>query len=394
MPKFYDTNSVIEDLCLRSGDTLMRNKGLYLSCVRDVWDEMNEDVLKISNRVKIPIRQKFCIDKRTNSINIPSNALKINSVSIIDRYGCYQPVYRNDFISDDIVDLGTSQNCACDYNCNSKLCNTIKGYEAVSSVKSDFLPNGDPISFTCVDKSFVDNQGFYYSQTQYPLRVYLSGVWASTIMQTDNKKLCQVDVDSNGCVCDTEQNLVTICDACGIDGNAIPMNDSQGNCLTPICGGDATNPPCFAPNANSWIYQCGSRMEWFNVQCGGFPYNNCGGNFNNIYNISELGNRIIFPSNFGYGEVMIRFFEDISLKNLQIPYLAKTCFMTGLQYYSVANDDKKQKLAVIYEQKFAKQKWGLFLELNKNTIAENAEIFTPKVFMPSYISNRHNHENW
>lgn len=377
MARFYDINEIVDDLCLLSGDIFRRNKGLYLSCAKMVYDDMNDDVMKLSKRVKIPVRRMFNVNKKTNSINIPNNWLRVNSISVVDRMGCFHPVYLNNTISDDIVDLGGAKDCSCERNCNNILCNTIKGYEAVQSVKSDFLPNGNPISFNCIDKKCVDSQGFFYSQTQYPLRVYESGVWTDTVLHTDNEKLCTVEVDPYGCVLDTELNYENVCTACGID--------------TMAYGGSSVAPPFCEPNADTWTYHCASVMDMFNVQCGAYPFG-CRDKYSNIYNISELGDRIIFPANFGWDKVMIRFYEDITIKNMQIPYIVKPCFMTGLQYFSATNNDKKQKLAAMYEQKYTKQKWGAFLALNKYTIEESKEIFTPKVHFPSYILNHRERE--
>lgn len=372
MARFYTIDEVVDDLCLLSGDIFRRNKGLYLSVAKDVFNDMNEDVLKLSDRIKLPVRRFFNVDKRTNSIDIPRNTLKINSVSVVDRNGCFHPVYRNDNISDDIVDVDLAQNSGCN-KCNNRLCNTIKGYEAVESEKTDYMPNGDPVIFKCVDRKAVDGQGFFYSETQYPLRVYESGVWTDTILYTEQKKLCEVEVDNNGCIIETDSNVNNICTSCGIDVMAY--------------GGNSNEAPCNNPAANTWTYHCASVMDMFNVQCGGYPYG-IRGTYNNVYNISELGDRIIFPATFGWETVMVRFFEDITLKNLKIPYLAKSCFMTGLQFYSTQYHDKKQKLSQVYEQKFTKQKWGLLLEMNKYTILESKEIFTPQVHFPSYITRR------
>lgn len=378
MAKFYTAEELCESTCLRSGDLFLRNKGLYLDCVQEVYNDMNEDVLKISDKIKIPVRYQFFVDKRTNSVLLPKKMLKLCSVSSVDRHGHFHPLYRNDNIPTDIVDMGESHNCSCENECSYSLCNTIKGYEAVQTVQSDYLPNGTPISFTCTDRKMVDDNGFFYSQTQYPLRVYLSGVWTDTILYTEDKKLCQLEIDDNGCVCDTDQNLDLVCNACGIQESSIAY------------GGDANTPPVCHPDADTWVYYCGSKAEWFNVQCGGYPYR-LGNGFNNIYNISQDGNRLIFPHNFGWDKVMIRFYEDIDLQDIRIPYLAANCFRTGLQFYSTTNNDKKQQLAALYEQKFTKQKWGLFLELNKNTIAELSQTFTPRAFVPSFIETHHHH---
>lgn len=378
MAKFYSAEELSETLCQLNGDFLLRNKGIYLSVAKMVWDDMNEDVLKISKKVKIPTRWEFFVDKRTNTVTIPKNVDKICSVSLVDKWGHYHPLYRNENIPTDIVDIGAGKDCACENECSYQLCNTIKGYEAVQSVKSDYLPDGTAISFTCTDRKMVDKQGFFYSQTQYPLRVYMSGVWTDTVLHTEDKKLCELEVDKKGCVCDTDDNLTKVCNACGL---------TDSDCV--VIGGDANNPPLKEPLADTWIYHIGSTMEWFNTQCGCHPYG-VEGCFNNIYNISQEGNRIILPHNFGWDKIMIRFYEDIDTKNIMVPYLAKNCFMTGMQFYATTHHDKKQQLSAIYEQKFTKQKWGLLLEFNKNTIAENAAIYTPKVFVPSYITN-HNH---
>jgi hypothetical protein len=74
---------------------------------------------------------------------------------------------------------------------------------------------------------------------------------------------------------------------------------------------------------------------------------------------------------------------------MYIPIVAKQTFMTGLQYFSVENNDKKQGLANIYGAKYSRQKWGLFLELNKNTIDNMRMTLNPPIYVPSYhIRNR------
>ena len=73
-----------------------RNKGLYLDCANDVYNDLNTDVLRIAERVKIPIRREFKINKRTNSIDLPPEFLKLSSVNVIDSHGILYPVYVKD----------------------------------------------------------------------------------------------------------------------------------------------------------------------------------------------------------------------------------------------------------------------------------------------------------
>lgn len=380
MPRFYDINTVLDIPMLGNDDLLKRSKGRLLKWSKFVWDDMNEDTLRIAERVRIPIRQQFWINKRTNSIDMPCDFLKICSVNVIDCYGQFIPVFLNDRLHDDIVDVGGTKDCACEYNCGYRLCNTIKGYEAITTTKSDKLPTGEPISFTCVDRKYIDPQGFLYSETQYPLRVYLSGVWTDTVLHTESTKMCAVELDKNGCCCDTEENVNNVCDACGINtcsiDNPVPF------------GGTSDIPP--AKGVTTWQYYCNSKLDWFSYQCG-CPTGKQGGGLgcsSNIYNISELGNRLIFPHNFGWDRVMVRFYPDIQTSELQIPYMAVETFVMGLKFWDVRFDDKKQDLAEVYGQHYSRLKWGLFLELNKHRIAEQKMILTPPIYVPSFISHR------
>jgi hypothetical protein len=378
MPRFEPLNDVVDALCLRNGDMQKRMKGVYLSVARDTWIDMNETTLKIAERVKVPLRKICEINKRNNTVDLPCDYLRISSVNVIDHNGVFYPVFRNDRLHVDLVDVSVAKNCACEYNCGYQLCNLIKGYEAVTSVKSDFLPDGSPISFTCVDRKACDANGNVYIETQYPLRQYVSSVWTNTVMTTEQKQLCKVEIDAHGCICDTEQNIKDVCNACGI------------NNLPPIpIGGNAQTPP--SPQDNTWLYYCNSQMSFFEFQCGsprGLKHG-C----ENIYNISELGNKLIFPPNFGFERVMIRYYADIELGNLQIPYMAKTCFMTGLQYFASINNEKKIPIANVFQQRYANQKWGLLLELNKYRIQELQMMMTPPVYVPSFFGRHGDHHH-
>lgn len=374
MAKFYSSYEIADSLCLRSNDILRRKKGVYLECSSDVWDDLNEGVLKMATRIKEPLRRGVKINKRTNSLDLPCNIKRLCSVDVRDDWGNFYPIYRNQSITDDIVDVGNGDDCSCEHNCNYKLCNTIKGYEAIQTVKHDSLPDGTPISFNCVERKYAD-VGVVYYEHQYPLRVYMSGVWTDTILHTETTKLCECETDENGCICDTHNNIETVCNSCGI-----------GNVSTFIAiGGNANKSP--DPKQDRWIYYCNNKMDWFSVQCGGFPRwfsrNGC-----NIYNISELGNRLIFPPNFGWDHVIIRYYEDIELSDIKVPYLAKEAFMAGLQYFSTINREDKIKEAAVFEQRYSKRKKGLFLELNKYRIAELGQIFAAPSYIPSYISHR------
>lgn len=361
---------------------MRRKKGLYLDCANDVWNDLNETTLRIAKRLKIPVRKEFQLNKRTNSIELPCNSNRLSSVNVIDHCGMIHPVYRNLNINDDIVEVPAEKNCACEHNCGYNLCNTVKGYVGVQSVKSDILPDSTPVSFTCVDRLVVDKNGIIYQENQYPKRIYIDGIWTDTILFTDLIKKCECEVDQNGCLCDTERNINTACESCGIRNFNPQINPKN---LTHCVGGTAECPP--DPNCNEWIYFCNNKMDWFSVQCG-FERGCFGRGFRNVYNISENGNRLVFPHNFGFEKALVRFYEDIELDKLLIPYIAKDTFMTGVQYYAMKQNPEMRAMAESFGQQYSREKWGLFLELNKMRIAELGNTIAPAAYIPSYIDHR------
>lgn len=382
MARFEPVMDVIDSLCLRSSDIGRRKKGLYLDCAGDVWSDLNETTLRIAKRLKIPVRKEFQLNKRTNSLELPCSANRVSSVNVVDECGIIHPVYRNLSLHDDLVDLPPEKNCACEHKCGYKLCNTVKGYVAVQSVKSDILPNSVAVDFNCVDRLVVDKNGIIYKETQYPKRIYTAGTWTDTILFTESTKMCECEVDHNGCLCDTEQNIENACESCGIRNFNPQINQNN---LTHCVGGTSVCPP--DPNCNEWTYFCNNKMDWFSVQCGclhsGFRRG-----FHNVYNISELGNRLIFPHNFGFERALVRFYEDIELDNLLIPYMAKDTFMTGLQYFSMKHNPEMVQQAEVFGQRYSREKWGLFLDLNKMRIAELGKTIAPAAHVPSYMDHR------
>lgn len=375
MSTYLNVDEAISLILLGNDDLEKRSRMRYIKWAKYVWEDLKLNVLKQ------PIRAYFNIDKRTNSIQLPCPFTQVSSINVRDAFGTFFPVWRNERVTDDIVDIAAPQDCSCEYKCGYKLCNTVKGYEAVVSTKTDKMPNGDDVSFECVDRKSFDKSGNFFEQLQYPQRVYESGVWVDTIKYTEDRYLCKVELDHNGCIKDTEHNIDSLCSTCCTDTvpNAIPF------------GGTADRPPCDDDNIETWKYYCNSKLDWFWYQCG-CP-TACINPFANIYNVSELGNRIIFPKNFGFDRVVIRYYDTTNTGDILIPLIAIDAFAMGIKWWDVRFNDKKQDLAALYSREYGTMKWGLLSELNKRRIAEWRMILTPPVFVPSYIYNRINSIN-
>lgn len=357
----FKVSDIIEFPMLAGDDFLKRHKGRYMKWSPLVYQDLNMNIIRKA------IRQQFVINRRTNTVDLPCNTSDLCSVSVVIN-GCIHPLYVNDRLHDDLVVIPAEKDCNCEYGCGFKLCNTIKGYEAVTSTKSDTNPDGSPVSFTCVDRFAIDKNGFLYSEKQYPLRVYTDGVWTSTVLHTEKTTACQLECDSNGCVCDTEQNMDLVCSACGFGTTTVPV------------GGTASTPP--NNHTDTWIYYCNSKLSFLAIQCGQHPIMR--ESFCNTYSISELGNRLIFPRHFPFDKVLIRYYEASNIQNIEIPLIAVPAFVTGLKWFDVRWDDKRQNLEQKYGNDYNQAKWGLFSQLNKYTLAEYAEMLAPKRHIPSY----------
>lgn len=354
---------------LGNDDYLQRAKGRLLTWAPHVMADMNLNALKTARR------ELMSINKRTNTIDLPCNASRLSSVNIMDEHGVLYPVYRNERLHDDIVDIGAVKDCNCEHNCGYKLCNTIKGYESIVTTMTDKNPDGSTATFQCVTRKGVDSNGYFYEQKQYPLRRYVSGVWTDTVLHTENIKLCKVQVDDNGCVCDNDSNVDALCHSCGIQNN-----DNLLCCV----GGTASKSP--NDNCDTWIYYCDSKMDWFSMQCGGFAF--MPKPYSNIYNVTELGNRLIFPPDFGWDKVMVRWYEDTDIDNIRVPAIALDTFILGLKWWDSRFNDKKLALASVFGPQYARSKFGLVVELNKRRIAAFRMMLSPPAFIPSYINNR------
>lgn len=355
---------------LGNEDYLQRSRMRLLAWSKYVWEDMN------LTTIKVPVRKVFKINKRNNSVTLPAESVKVSSVSVIGKHGELLPVFRSEKVEgSDLVDVGAKYDCGCDKKCGNKLCGIIQNYQAIQSVKHDKNPDGTDVSFNCVDRKFILGDTFY-EQIQYPLRVYVSGVWVETILNTEDRELCKVEIDAKGCVIDTDENVERLCNSCGY--NYVESGNSE------FYGGTASKPP--APNVDTWVYYCNSKMDWFATQCGHYPY--VKNDVNNYYTISELGDRLIFPPHFGFDKVVIRYYETPNLKDLQIPTIALDTFILGIKWWDCRFNDRKQNLAEKYKDDYVSSKWGLLLELNKYTIEALRMITTPPVDMPSYLPNR------
>lgn len=348
MAIFIPIEEVVEDACHSIGDYLMRKKMRFLRFAKRIYnDDLNLGVIK-------DVRREFMyINRRTNTIDMPSESIKLSAISYMDECGVEWPLYRNPTLNDDIVDIKADKNCAC--SCGNELCNMIKGYESKIETITDSMPNGDPVTFKAYSIKGYDDNGSFYETKQYALRKYTNGVWTDTVLETEKTELCKLELDQNGCVVDCEENFQKVA-SCGCGTTAPGSSDLPGNVYRVSC----------TPILSTFSIACG---QWYS----------CTNEFVNIYNISELGDRIIFPADFPIDKVLVRYFVNTNLKEMKIPSVARQAFITGLMYYHYENsaDMNEARLSELYSRRYTDQKFALLQEMNKYTSVAKRMILTP-----------------
>ena len=337
---FVSLVEVVEDACFAMDDYLLRNKLKFLRLGKRVWnDDLN------LNSVKMPVRQFFNIDKTTNTIKMPCDYHRLSGVSWQDKNGQFHPMYRNDKLTDDIVDIKSKNNCLCD--CGGTLCNLIKSYESISEQVTVSTPNGGEESFTTYFIKGIDDNGWYYETKQYPQRVYVGGQWTSNELVTEKRELCKLELE-DGCPTDCEANVESVT-SCG--------------CRTELV-------------------RITSKLDYYMMETGTWFSRDCG--FNNIYNITEEGDRLIFPSDLPIDKVLVRFYKVNDLKDIRVPIVARATMISGILFENMRFKTDRESVLLTREfgQRYANQKFALVNELNPYNSAEKNAIMSPVAYIP------------
>lgn len=131
---------------------------------------------------------------------------------------------------------------------------------------------------------------------------------------------------------------------------------------------------------------CGAGMDEFMVEAGTF-FARRNDVFVNVYNVSEQGDRLIFPADFPYEKVLVRYYALPNLNEIEVPIVAREAVMTGILYYHyqflAVNDRAEMQVKQQVLQKYAAIQFALIAELNRMTGAEWNKALAPKAVFPN-----------
>lgn len=300
--QFQTIDEVIQSILSREGDIAGNYRWRYLEVAKEVFSEFNLSAIKQTKRVL------YTLDSRLNGIVLPDDYYKFSTISVINRQGRIQPLVFNSEINDDIVDQGLDPDCEC--GCTDVLCNYQRQYEGIEEQVDGIMPDGSSQSFTKTIRKRIAQDGSVFVQVIEPAAIYTNGVHTSTILETTETLLCRLEMKDCGCVKDNPYNR-------GLwDKHASSMVVHPE--VDMICEWGCPSPRYYQQSAT--------------------------------YNISNDGRRIIFPSNFMYDKVLIRYYAFQKTKDILVPRIAKKALMAGIKF-EVADYDKKETQANINKWK-------------------------------------------
>lgn len=323
-------DEILKSLAAREGDITGMNFMKYRSVVMDVWRDLKLYAIKYTKRAF------FQVDKKTNSIIMPDDFLFRSSISVLDECNKIQILSINQEVSDDIIDISLDHDCHCECGCKSDLCGQIKSYEAIVEDTQELMPDDTYQTFTSVTRKRMDAGGRFVVEKTFPVRVYSDGEWTGVELKTEIEELCYLDTNPCGCVKPTKENECKVNDCC----NADIFKTECGSYLCPTPGALA-------------------------------------------YNISEEGNRIVFPSTFNYDKALVRYYAEDKMSEIRVPLIAKKAFIHGVKSFIMPFDDGQPLWRIrLFDKYYTDSKADLFTLLNRFSMKELKQVLSPKRIMP------------
>jgi len=269
----------VDDLLLREGDTAGINRARYMGVAKDIHRELKFAGLKESVRFLRPVLKT---EGGMRYVLLPDNTIMFTTVYVVDNKGVAIALVSNSKVKEDITDLSLIKTCGCDCGCSDNLCSKIRNYELIQTEETAKFPDGSIGTFTKTVRKVVKADGSLIYEITEPLKVYINGIHTGTRLNTREEHICKLEIKECGCVKDCESNHVEI-------SEHIVFQDIDHDCGCPMR-----------------LKEVAGRIT---------------------YNVSDDGNRLIFPSNFNHDTVFVRALVESQTKDITIPLIAKKAFM-------------------------------------------------------------------
>lgn len=313
--------SVVEEYMIQQGNHRRNHHIEYMVTAREVWLELFRTTIW-NMHYKV-----LAVNKTNNTVRVPCGASRIFGLSIIDKCGNTIPLsYDPNFNT--LQFRCHEQTCSCE-TCNGEgtLCDAIDSITLrTETIYIDTIPYDKKIWNRKVGSNLVE-------VTETPAK---DGNTVSYHIK--ERVICDLEVDTNGCVKATESNRVLIEDNCGcyIPGSACAVATRT----------DVTLPA----NSNSYGY-------WN-------PDAICDG----VWHLKDVQAEKVIIS------YQVEGVEDVN-NQIHVPVYAKTAVKFGMKYYGMVFKPNANRGEVRQaENDWERAKRKLFMFMHPITISELMKI--------------------
>jgi hypothetical protein len=317
LPRYISISDILNTASFRDSTNGASKMALYTSFIKPIMNDIKFYVLKST------VTKKYHVDKKNNTVVIPSDCQLISAIGYVDKCGGLQPIYYN---KDVPIEMQFEDNIKCDCNCGcDKKCNSVK----INQNSIEDIDMGNGITMQKTIHIYTDNNCEIIKKIKEPVS-YKDGLDTKFEYRTKIEIVCKLDLKECGCIADTKENKVAVEAACGCIGT-------------------------------------------FNMTCG---QDVCEKTIALGYNISYQGDLIVLPRNYDYDNLVIKYYPlYLNEKDYIIPDIAEEVFMMGFKFYELRNEGKNLNGAQWYKGQYLEEIKKLERRINKISFKKLSDAF-------------------
>lgn len=195
-------SAVVDDFCLAQGNMKQTQIAAQYRHARWAWKELFRTTLWFVNK-----KQLF-VDKTTHTIKLPSDCERVLNVQFVDCYGIYHPLGFNPNINT-LPLYEEEKKCSCD-KCDGSEDTLCAMLDDIKMTTETIELNGTDYTKTTWVR--YSEGGQIQESTHTP---YWNPETDAVEYIDEIRTICEVETNSNGCICNTEKNKELLRTHCG-----------------------------------------------------------------------------------------------------------------------------------------------------------------------------------
>ena len=189
-------SDLVREYCLLMGNTKQTAIAKNVMLAANAWKEMLRTTIDNTIVAYLPV------DPDTHTITLPENCERVKNISVLDIMGKTQPLTLNPYYNTVKVKCAPNNTCSCTH-CAGTNTETLCG--AIDAVtRTTKIITIQEVEYTQTTWVRNDCEGNIQKVTDTP---YFDTQTGSVILKKEYETICQVTVDSNGCIEATAPNI-------------------------------------------------------------------------------------------------------------------------------------------------------------------------------------------